>query len=267
MRGVRAILGRISVRFLQIEANIGVVIPTHGAAMAKLAIFDIDGTLVDSNAVDSVCFVRSIEEEFGIADIDDRWDTYKYATDPGILEEIFEKAFARKPSEPEIERHVGAFLALLREHYSRDSSMFVEIGGAAAMLDMLRTDPEWRVGIATGGWRESARFKLECAGIDHEGLPLVSGSDARSREEILRACIEKSKEIYGADGFDKIVSVGDAMWDLRTAIKLHIGFVGICAPRKFRDFQNCKTFRDYSGGKRFLKGLESAESPRRRKEK
>ncbi len=232
-----------------------------GAVMAKFVMFDIDGTLVDSNEVDAICFVRSIEEEFDIADIDARWETYKHATDSGIFEEIFERAFASKPSGREIRRHIERFSNLLEEHYSQDSAMFAEIGGAGAVLKKLKDHPEWKIGIATGAWRESALFKLRSAGLDVRGIPLVTGSDAKSREEILLGCIEDSKACYGADKFEKIVSVGDAVWDLKTANKLGVGFVAINEPQKFIDFPDCKVLKDFGRQELFMKCLEEAETP------
>ena len=82
--------------------------------MAKFAIFDIDGTLLDSNKVDAICYVRSIVEEFEIDSIDERWELYANATDSGIFDEIFQRAFSRAPSASETERHVKQFIGLPR---------------------------------------------------------------------------------------------------------------------------------------------------------
>ena len=80
--------------------------------MAKLVLFDIDGTLVNTSEVDAMCYVRSFIEEFGLKEIDERWENYRHATDSGILDEIFERAYSRLPSEEEVERHIRRFLQL-----------------------------------------------------------------------------------------------------------------------------------------------------------
>jgi phosphoglycolate phosphatase-like HAD superfamily hydrolase len=48
-----------------------------------------------------------------------------------------------------------------------------------------------------------------------------------SREEIVNSAIEKAKKYYNVDEFQKIISVGDGIWDLKTARNLGIHFLGI----------------------------------------
>ncbi len=229
--------------------------------MAKLAIFDIDGTLVNSNKVDSICFARSIREEFDLPEIDERWEMYEHATDAGIFEEAFERAFSRKPLEEEVERNIARFLNLLHQYYAEDRSLYDEIGGASALLQRLRNDPEWNVGIATGAWKESALFKLESAGIFYRDTPLVTSSELHTREEILQKCTSDCEAHYGVAAFEKIVSIGDAIWDLKTAANLNIGFIAINEPEKFADFPDCTVLRNFSEQERFMKCLEEARIP------
>ncbi|MBI3191378.1 MAG: hypothetical protein HYZ36_01850 [Pedosphaera parvula] len=51
-----------------------------------LVIFDIDGTLTETNAVDADCYVRALAEVFGFADVDTDWSTYPHVTDSGGLQ-------------------------------------------------------------------------------------------------------------------------------------------------------------------------------------
>ena len=229
--------------------------------MAKLAIFDLDGTLLNSNKVDTICFARSIKEEFDLPEIDERWETYEHATDAGIFEEAFERAFSRKPSEAEIARNIERFLKLLHQYYAEDRSLYDEIGGASALLARLRNDPEWNVGIATGAWRGSALFKLESAGIDFSEIPLVTSSELHTREEILQKCTSDCENHYGVATFEKIVSIGDAVWDLKTAANLKLGFIAINEPEKFADFPDCTVLRNFSEQERFMKCMEEARVP------
>ena len=50
-------------------------------------IFDIDGTLTQSNEFDARCYIEAVKEGMGIS-IDDNWLNYKHVTDSGILNEI-----------------------------------------------------------------------------------------------------------------------------------------------------------------------------------
>ena len=83
--------------------------------------------------------------------------------------------------------------------------------------------------IATGGWRRSARFKLECAGIPHEGLGAAFADDAHPREEIIRIATERAASRSGAeiDALGRRLYVGDGLWDLKAAGSLGIDFLGI----------------------------------------
>ena len=229
--------------------------------MAKLVIFDIDGTLTNSNEVDAICYVRSLKDEFELNEIDESWETYKNVTDSGVLDEIFEQAFSRKPTESEIRRHIKRFIELLEESCKKDSASCEEIPGARNILNLLRASSDWKIGIATGAWRESAVFKLKSAGIDIEKLPFVTGSNSKSREDLLGKCIDAAKDYYGIDEFERIVSVGDGVWDLRTAVNMKLPFIGINKPEKFSHLAKCMVLRDYTDAETFMRCLEEATVP------
>jgi beta-phosphoglucomutase-like phosphatase (HAD superfamily) len=55
----------------------------------KLAIFDIDGTLTETNKVDNECFVKAFADSHNITGIETDWTRYKHVTDSGIALEIF----------------------------------------------------------------------------------------------------------------------------------------------------------------------------------
>jgi phosphoglycolate phosphatase-like HAD superfamily hydrolase len=228
----------------------------------KLVIFDIDGTLLDAAKADTICFLGSLQEAFGQSNIDTRWETYRHTTAAGIFEEIFERTSSRKPSESEIRRHIDRQTKMYEELHSQKPGMFVEVSGACDILTFLGRHPDWQVGIATGGWKKPALLKLKSIGIECDDLLLASCSDAISREDILRKCIDLSKEQCGITEFEKIVSVGDAVWDLKTAAKLKLGFIGISTHEEFKDYENCRVLQDFRNQELFMQYLEEARVPR-----
>ena len=193
----------------------------------KLAIFDIDGTLTNTNNVDEECFVKAFAEAHAITKINTNWSTYPHATDSGITLHIFQEKFGRHPEETELARFKRCFVKLLNEQHRSDSSSFAEIADASIVLDRLNRESEWVVAIATGCWRESALLKLKAAKIDVGTIPAAYAEDGLSREEILEAAVSKSLEHYQESGFEKIVSIGDGLWDVRTARHLNYAFLGI----------------------------------------
>lgn len=193
----------------------------------KLAIFDIDGTLTNTNDVDGECFVQAFAEVHGITDIDTDWSAYPHTTDSGIAVQIFRDRWGRAASESELFELRRGFEALLRAQYRTNPLLFAEIDGAAIVLERLKHETDWAIVIATGCWSESALLKLEAAGIHVDGQIIAHADDSLSREDILRSAESKALAYYRQNGFDKIVSVGDGVWDVRTARNLKFAFLGV----------------------------------------
>ena len=149
------------------------------------------------------------------------------------------------------------FIESLNDFASRDETLFAEILNAKAMLENLKLEKDWAIALATGCFYESAKLKLEMAKIDIKDFPIGTAEDAISREEILQTGIEKSLEKYGQKKFEKIVSIGDGVWDARTARNLNLDFIGIASGKKaealreaganyiVKDFRNYENFLAY----------------------
>jgi len=180
----------------------------------NLAIFDIDGTLIDSTAVDHECFVDTFEAAFGISATGIDWRDYPHHTDRGLTEEFLRRAWKREPVEHEIARHRELFVRALRERIER----LEEIGGAGAFIDFLQ-ERGWSIALATGAWSESALLKLTAAGLPSD-LPLACCDACPSREEIVLKAIGDQRP-------ERIVVFGDGWWDFRTARKLGLPFIGV----------------------------------------
>jgi phosphoglycolate phosphatase-like HAD superfamily hydrolase len=193
----------------------------------KLAIFDIDGTLTNTNSVDNECFVRALAEAHAITEIDTDWAAYAHTTDSGITQHVFQERFGRNPDETELSKFKSCFVNMLSKQCQSNSSSFAEIAGASIALNKLKRESDWSVAIATGCWRESALLKLRAAKIDLDGLPAAYAEDGLSREEILQAAVSRSMEQYRLRSFGKIVSIGDGLWDVRTARRLNFTFLGV----------------------------------------
>ncbi len=193
----------------------------------NLAIFDIDGTLTNTNSVDNECFVNALGEAHGITEINTDWAAYPHTTDSGITLHVFQKKFGRKPEETELDKFKNCFVNMLSEQYHANSSSFAEIAGASAALKKLKQESDWAVAIATGCWRESALLKLKAAKIDIDRIPAAYAEDGLSREEILQAAVSRSLKQFRLSSFEKIVSIGDGLWDVRAARRLNFAFLGV----------------------------------------
>jgi phosphoglycolate phosphatase-like HAD superfamily hydrolase len=195
-------------------------------APGKLAIFDLDGTLVQSYGPDGECFVAAFHDVFGIADVDTDWARYDHATDPGITAQIIHERQGREPSAGELDRLQSAFRVRLAEAASRDGA-YAPLPGAAGLLAALRARADWAMALATGGWREAALFKIGRSGLGLDDLPAAFGEDGPSRQGIVRAAIARAREHAGVDDFGRIVCIGDGVWDVRTATSLGLPCIGV----------------------------------------
>jgi phosphoglycolate phosphatase-like HAD superfamily hydrolase len=193
----------------------------------NLAIFDIDGTLTESVAVDEVCFVQAFQDVLGITEINTNLLDYNFQTDSGLALEICQNHLGRDPSHAEISGLRSRFAELLCDAVGDTGQPLREVSGAAALLHWLQAHPRWQVAIATGGWKVSARFKLGAAGLPVDAFAWANADDALDRVDIMRTAIQRAGKDYCQETFEKIVYVGDGVWDVRAARSLRIGFLGL----------------------------------------
>jgi len=188
-----------------------------------LIICDIDGTLTDTNEVDTRCFLESLQTVIGIDLGEVDWNDFPEATDSAIVRQLLS-------GRPEAEV-VALEAAILTDFVDRLTSeslsnpdQFTALPGADAFLRQIRSLPEMEIAIATGGWRESARIKLQSAGLDHRDLPMATCSDRNRRAEIIRLAAERAHRPLSS-----AIYFGDGPWDQRAARALGIRFIGIGA--------------------------------------
>ncbi len=213
--------------------------------MKHLVIFDIDGTLVDSNKADADAFCQALQEVFSIQHVDADWYTYKHSTDAGIFEEIIEKHYQRKPTVYDIDQMKQMFVDRLQKQ------TFESIPGAKQIDNILQSSKAHYVAIATGGWQMSAAYKLQAVDV-LTSVPLASSDDHYDRKCILEVATERAKNEYQIEHFNTITYVGDKAWDFRAANELGYEFIGIGDCPKLKEETFDKRLPDYLDAKRFM---------------
>jgi phosphoglycolate phosphatase-like HAD superfamily hydrolase len=192
----------------------------------KLIVFDIDGTLTNSNHVDSVLFERAILDMLPISSIDTEWNNYKYSTDAGILTEIIQSKLARNPTSNEIESIKNKFISYLDDTFTEDQSHCTPLGGAQIIFEKI-SRLGWDIGIATGAWEKSALLKLKCANIPYQDIPIAHSDDHIERENIISIAINRAQAIYKKHSYSMVIYVGDRLWDKAASNNLKINFIGV----------------------------------------
>ena len=212
-----------------------------------LIVFDVDGTLVQSEEFDWKLYVQAIQTVLEI-DIDDDWSGYRHVTDSGILQEIIENADRNKSHPNPFTRVKETFVRMMAHHLDDRGGRLSEVAGARAFVETLRSRPEVSVAIATGGWRETAMMKLRGIGLNPKEICLASASDAVSRVEIMRVAEQRALQGMRAE---RRTYFGDRSWDLKACQELGFDFIAIgnnvSHPKRYPDFRDAEAILEELG--------------------
>jgi phosphoglycolate phosphatase-like HAD superfamily hydrolase len=228
--------------------------------MPRLVVFDVDGTLTDSYAVDEEAYLAALGESFGIRDPDPDWTHYEHATDRGIFEQAFEAHHGRRPSQSEVATFEDVLIGILDRALSIAPGRSPEIPGARAMLTTIGQTCLWTSAIATGAFERSLARKLRAAGLSVEHLARATSNDASSRTEIVGLAIARA-----GGPWERVVSVGDGAWDVRTARSMGLAFVGVGSGERRERLSEegaSHVLPDYTDLGAFLAALDTATVPR-----
>lgn len=187
-----------------------------------LVIFDVDGTLIQSMALEAECYVTAFADHLGIESISSDWGSYLHVTDPGIAIELYQRYCGRSPTDHELRSFHDLFVSRLKSKIAKDKGCLIEVAGAADMLAKLKADLRFTIAIATGAWKEPIQVKLSAAGLAINDFPFASAEDSIERKIIFSLAAKRA-----SSSFQQTVLVGDGLWDMATARTLDYGFIGI----------------------------------------
>lgn len=190
----------------------------------NLVMFDMDGTLTDTTALDENCYVQAIEQALGLTAVVTDWESYPHASSSYCLEAIVRQARGQAPTPAESRAVQQRMIELMDELHARGRGTG-EIAGAAACVEALR-HAGYAVSIASGDWEATARHKLTTARIPFEKLPAAFCEASHVRTEIMRASLARAQRHYGTE-FERIVYVGDGAWDVKACRELAWPLVGV----------------------------------------
>jgi phosphoglycolate phosphatase-like HAD superfamily hydrolase len=221
----------------------------------QLVMFDIDGTLTQSNELDDAAYLQALSDVFGFTEISSDWTSYSHVTDACILREICEQQLGRIPSEAETAAFQQRFLELLAQ--GADSIGGIQpISGAATILAKLRRSSNHAIAYAGGAWTASALFKLGSANLPQD-IPAAFSDEDESREGITAVALARAEQHYGQT-FTNIVYIGDGVWDIRSSRKSGYAFIGLAIgddAEALRAEGATQIFPNYDDSEAFLTAL------------
>ncbi len=218
-----------------------------------LVIFDVDGTLVFSEKKDSQSFADTYQRVYNRPFPTIDWKKYPHVSDTTIFKTVIQEHFDRIPDEAEEESFRQKFVANIIENRKKTPAEFKQVPYAKQTVDKLLVDDRFVVGVATGGWKAPAIVKLNFVNIITDQL-IITGADGKvTREDITNETIDKAKNLHGE--FNRIVYVGDAIWDFTTTQNMGLPLIGIRRKGDVDFFQQLgvqAVLQDYEDYPRFL---------------
>jgi len=222
----------------------------------KYIIFDIDGTLTNTTKVDDECYIDAFEALFTTSIKDVKWNQLSNVTDWGITEELILSKLKRKSSSEEILSLKKLFLKNLSDEYVSDKTQFKEIKGASSFYKSLLNNNKLKIGIATGGWEETANFKLKVIGINPKNVSYCNSNQFKTREEITLDVIKQLNSNSDIEP-EEIIYFGDGEWDYKTCQKLNVRFIGIDSQNngKLRNKGALEVYNNFQRSEMILKSI------------
>lgn len=190
--------------------------------MRKLAIFDIDGALIDSVKAHQEAFVYALQQ-CGLNSYNTDWSSYKHHTDRAIFESIFKDKREHAALRADLDTFETLIDNWLADHTSPQN--ITPLPGAKLFLKTI--EQQYDIVFATGSLQKPAMRKLRHAGIVLPAGLIICCNDHCSREELLTAAITGAKHHYKTTAYEQVISFGDGSWGYQAAKNMDIPFVGI----------------------------------------
>lgn len=227
-----------------------------------LVMFDIDGTLTNTYNVDTRVYAAMMLEVLGVNWETVDWRNFEHVTDPGVARSVIAQELHREATAADLKAMEDVFVRLLKRASEAEPEAFRPVSGVVAVLETLRARSDTALAIATGAWRRSAEIKLRSAGLEVEGIPLATASDAQARTEIMHHALEQAKSQHAVEHFDSLVYIGDGIWDVRAAGEKNFHIIGIGSGEDAEQLRGAGAeiiFPDYGDGTGFLDALGSLQ--------
>ena len=186
-----------------------------------LALFDIDGTLVDTGGAGRAGLVASFRSVFGLDDVSGSASRVRFEgkTDPTIIAD-----FAREAGIPaaDVEARYAelqdAYLDALRKELAVPNPRRRVMPGVSLLLDRLAARPDVFLGLVTGNMEEGARAKLDAFGLNRYFVDGGFSSDHPERSEIARIAHQRLSRRAGFRfPVDRVMVIGDTELDILCA--------------------------------------------------
>ncbi len=208
--------------------------------MAKLVLFDIDGTLIESVKSCHEAFKAALKEIYNvdvlleeIYELEGLTDNLAYFT---ILRK---KGFSEKEINEKLEKADDFLIRFIEKNLKKEDAKVLP--GIYNLLELLKDKAE--LGLITGNLENIAWIKIRLFNLKKYFKTGGFGSDALERKDVVRAAIKKSENYFNKK-FDKIIVIGDTIHDIKAANPLAIA-IGVATGVQYSFDELKKANADY----------------------
>jgi phosphoglycolate phosphatase len=196
---------------------------------AKLILFDIDGTLIDTGGAGARSWAWAFKRLFD-TQVDIAEHSTAGMTDPAIGRATFKEVMKRQPTGAELARLMASYQAVLPDFVASSESYRV-LDGVHRLLECLG-DAGVALGLTTGGLEAAAHAKLGRGQLNHFFLIGGYGSDSEDRVALTRAAVDRGERLLGqALDLREVFVVGDTPLDIAAAQGVGAVSVGVASGR------------------------------------
>jgi phosphoglycolate phosphatase len=194
---------------------------------AKLILFDIDGTLIDTGGAGARSWAWAFERQFD-RQVDIAEHSVAGMTDPAIARVTFTEAMEREPTAEELTRLLASYQAVLPD-FVASSPHYRVLEGVEELLERL-TAAGILLGLTTGGLEAAAHAKLGRGQLNHFFFLGGYGSDSEDRVELTRVAVTRGERAL-EDPIDlgEVFVVGDTPLDIAAAEGVGAVSVGVAS--------------------------------------
>ncbi len=194
--------------------------------MQRLALFDIDCTLIDAHGAGGRAILAAIEETFGVTGALDGY-TFHGRTDPAIVRDLAARwGVDAGRVEAGVDACLRRYVELLRGEVAAGH---VEVlPGVRELVTALAADRRVVLGLLTGNVAEGAAVKLAPTGVAHLFKLGAYGSDSAWRPDLPAVAVRRAEELTGRRFAGKeIAVVGDTPADVRCGAALGVKAIAV----------------------------------------
>ena len=196
----------------------------------RLVLFDIDGTLLNSEGMGRASMQRALAEVFGSSGN----PSYRYdgKTDKQIVRDTMRlEGHSDVHIDSRMKKLIDLYLDGLRTGVKSGKFHVRPLAGVVELLDVLEAREDVVLGLLTGNVEPGARVKLSAAGIDPDRFRINAfGSDHELRPQLPAIAQRRASETLGLDiAGERVIVIGDTPADIDCGRSLGARAIGVAS--------------------------------------